>query len=300
MLENEFFQTQAYNAGPYPVINLSGAEKYEQNTVFRPGKYRIELAPGKDFGGGSLAPYGYIVNMDLTDTITQPFIIRAYCGSDATSLNDPGYNLYTGPFKVNAVDVNTISANSPVPPIDVNHIFGAGGGNGYNTGSGIAPLNTYKRSGGANCLGDGNFTSHHTMGGINKASGAGSCLHLLPVGGVFGTDYIRAYHAAPVSGCGSAYGGAGIPLLSIGEKDGHWFTRGGNSPYGNGATVLGTPGSGPGAGGRYLESNSIIGAGAYFNGTSWIDCPGNVLDNQGDGLVPSSYIRLTYLGPVGS
>lgn len=298
MLENEFFKMQSYNAGPYPVINLSGSEKYEQNTIFRPGVYRIELAPGKDFRqSGGYGHVGYIVNMDITEVITQQFIIRAYCGSDATSLYNPGYNQYNGPFKVNAIDVNNLSVNNPIPAIDVNHIFGAGGGNIVSTGSGLMP-NQGHCSGGANCLGDGNFSESYTIGGLARTSGAGSCLHLLPVGGVFGTDYIRAYHAAPVSGCGSAYGGGGIPLQSMGEKDGRWFTRGGNSPYGNGATVLGTPGSGPGAGGRYSGTNWLIGAGAYFNGTNWIDYPGSVADNQGEGLVPSSYIRITYLGPV--
>ncbi|MEE1030032.1 MAG: hypothetical protein UIC65_03340, partial [Alphaproteobacteria bacterium] len=49
MLQKEFFQVQPFNPNPYwnPVIvNLSGASKFEANTVFVPGRYKIEVAPG--------------------------------------------------------------------------------------------------------------------------------------------------------------------------------------------------------------------------------------------------------------
>ena len=152
--------------------------------------------------------------------------------------------------------------------------------------------NTFFTSGGANCLGNGNLMRWGTYGS-HFASGAGSCLHILPVGGSFGTDYLRAYHAAPIAGAGSAYGGGGIEGTSVGEKPGGWFTRGGNSPYGNGATTLGGAGQGIGCGGLKIN-NSLCGAGAYFNGTSWIDCHGTIPEPSAQ----SSYIRITYLGPL--
>lgn len=291
MLQKEFFQVQPFNPNPYwdPVIvNLSGAQKFEEDTVFLPGRYRIEVAPGRD----SFST-GYMVNMDFVEEINQPFIVRAYCGGDAADSQTPGTNPYTGIYKVNAVNATNLALNNPVPAIDVNHIFGAGGGNVVNTGSGILPM-TFYVSGGANCLGDGNAMAGGTLGGTSPiASGAGSCLHILPVGGVFGSDYLRAYHAAPIKGAGSAYGGAGIEGTSIGEKAGGWFSYGGNSPYGNGATTLGGAGQGVGCGGLRIN-NSLCGAGARFDGNSWLDCHGTIISSSAQ----SSYIRITYLSPL--
>lgn len=288
-LQNGFFMVKPFNPNPYPnpvVVDLSGSQKFEEDTVFMPGKYRIELAPGRDSGN-----YGYyIVNMDFVESINQKFIVRAYCGSDATD-NNPGINSYTGEYKVNAVNAKNLSLNNPVPAIDVSHIFGAGGGNVVNSGSGMIP-NSVFLSGGANCLGNGSLMRGGVYGN-NLASGAGSCLHIIPVGGSFGTDYLRAYHAAPVTGAGSAYGGAGVEGLSIGDKTGGWFTRGGNSPYGNGGITLGSAGDGIGCGGLRIN-NSLCGAGAYFNGNSWIDYHGTTQASSAQ----SSYIRITYLEPL--
>lgn len=284
MLQKEFFQVQPFNPNPYwdPVIvNLSGAQKFEEDTVFMPGKYKIEVAPGSSSGIDNTkhAPY-----MEHIETITEPFIVRAYCGGDATS-STFGTNPYSGPFKV---DGKTSLAAQP--GIDVNHIFGAGGGNGYQA-AGIIPI---KIVGGGNCLGNG--IKDVTFNIYN--GGAGSCLHLLPVGGVFGTDYLRAYHICG-EGNGSAYGGAAGAVVSY-AVDGYWATRGGNSPYGNGGSgsTSGnyTVASGSGIGSaRYtlVDGNYVIyNAGAYFNGTIWIDEPGINTKNE------SSYIRITYLGPT--
>lgn len=285
MLQKEFFQVQPFNPNPYwdPVlVNLSGAQKFEEDTVFYPGKYRIELAPGKDWQKPTDARF---VNMDYIENIYTPFIIRAYCGSDATGQTTPGLNPYSGVFKVNAQNVNNI--DSSIHGIDVTHIFGAGGGNGYS----LSAFNEYYFSGGANCLGDGNIVFRSNVSSAPPAaSGAGSCLHLLPVGGAFGTDYIRAYHASPYMGFGSAYGGAGVP------SGGVWFTRGGNSPYGQGGTSSNGAGTGVGAGGISIDGNLThrCSAGAYFDGTTWIDAKGTVLLPS----AKSSYIKITYLGPL--
>lgn len=282
MLQKEFFEVQPFNPNPYwnPVIvNLSGAQKFEQNTVFIPGRYKIEVAPGSSIGLSS-TPY-----MEYIETITEPFIVRAYCGGDATS-SGVGTNPYSGPFKVNGK--TSLAAQ---PGVDVNHIFGAGGGNGYRDASPV-DINIL---GGGNCLGNGTGDSVFNV----FYGGAGSCLHLLPVGGVFGTDYLRAYHICG-AGNGSAYGGAAGAVVSGAAGWSYWATRGGNSPYGNGGpgSTSGnyTAASGSGIGSaRYtlVDGNYVMyNAGAYFNGTIWIDKPGINTKNK------SSYIRITYLGPT--
>lgn len=291
MLHKTFFMTQSFNPGPYLILNLSGAQKYEEDTVYPAGKYKIEVAPGRSsFADPALnTQYTAVSNMNHVEVIRVPFLVRAYCGGNATT-SSSGINLYSGPFKVNAVQNPT-----RVEGIDVNHIFGAGGGNCY-FGAGWSGHELY--GGGANCLGNG-ASYIPALLGIREFSGAGSCLHLLPVNGIFGTDYLRAYHTSPLApggGGGSAYGGAGTgPGPRQGFAD-NWFTRGGNSPYGNGATTESTNGSGIGKGFASVEnlasSGPAVGAGAYFNGTTWVDEPGNST-NTG-----SSYIRITYLGPV--
>lgn len=298
MLLNGFFMTDPYNPNPYwnPVIvNLSGASKFEANTVFVPGRYKIEVAPGAT----SLEnPFGMgvgIVNMVYEETITQPFIVRAYCGGNPTS-SAVGTNPYSGAFKVNGRTAGT-QANG----IDVNHIFGAGGGNEHTSSAYL--YNSYC-GGGGNCLGNGS-TDTGTGTASNVYYGAGSCLHLLPVGGVFGTDYIRAYHAAPAAGVmGGAYGGGqGGEVTGIG---GDWAYRGGNSPYGNGGSASSNlsnrAGKGIGGGGK-LKTITYSGqtftfaipGGAYFNGTTWVDHPGWTTSNPF-----RSRIRITYLGPLNS
>lgn len=287
MLQKEFFQVQPFNPNPYwegtVLVNLSGAQKFEEDTVFFPGKYRIEVAPGRSlYADPALnTQLTGVSNMNHVEVIRVPFLVRAYCGGNATT-SSSGINLYSGPFKVNAVQNPT-----GVAGIDVNHIFGAGGGNCY---FGAAWTDQKLYGGGANCLGNG-ASYIPAFITTRNFSGAGSCLHLLPVNGVFGTDYLRAYHASPLApggGGGSAYGGAGT---GPGPNQGfatNWFTRGGNSPYGNGATTESANGSGIGKG----FADGFTGAGAYFNGTTWVDEPGNST-NTG-----SSYIRITYLGPV--
>lgn len=297
MLQKEFFQVQPFNPNPYwdPVIvNLSGAQKFEEDTVFVPGKYRIEVAPGH---GSFPDDYGLgisIVNMIYEEEINEPFIVRAYCGGNPTS-DSVGINPYSGPFKVNGKTAGTQGAGT-----DVNHIFGAGAGSEHTS---AAYLYENYAGGGGNCLGNGATRTGTGLSSGTEYYGAGSCLHLLPVGGIFGTDYIRAYHAAPYAGVlGGAYGGGQAGVYS--NVGGDWAYRGGNSPYGNGGSVstdLNTrAGKGIGGGGKphtipVGDTTVTIGVpgGAYFNGANWIDVPGYVQTNPF-----RSRIRITYLGPL--
>ena len=296
MLQKEFFQVQPFNPNPYwdnTIINLSGSQKFEENTVFVPGRYRIQIAPGKSATNLWFNPVlptnlTLVSNMDYIETINEPFIVRAYCGSNATS-NSIGTNPYEGVFKVNGVQQWVYGQVG----VDVNHIFGAGGGNSYLTnGFGDSTF-----LGGPNSLGNG-CVCYDGLYGKNLYGGAGSCLHLLPVGGTFGTNYIRAYHTTPQGGNpGSALGGGAGGDTTGGGGGSYWF-RGGNSPYGTGGQP-GNAGTGIGAGGQKVPlivgQTTVmvsVGAGAYFNGTTWIDAPGNTT-NTG-----SSYIRVTYLGPL--
>lgn len=304
MLENEFFKMQSYNAGPYPVINLSGNEKYEQNTVFRPGRYLIEVAPGLDSwvvnntGDSSKSMSGFVY-IRKEEIITEKFIIRAYCGSDSTGSGSPGTNSYIGPFKVNGVDATTLTSGSGPTGIDVNHIFGAGGGNchayyhSHPVGLPDLTLDTYL-AGGGNCLGNGSiYLQERGTNPYNAAGGAGSCLHILPENGVFGTDYLRAYHinGYQVRGAhGSVFGG-GASGAAAGNTV--WFTRGGNSPYGNGGTTQGSDGQGTGSGKNGSSCSAVC-----FDGNSWTNT-GTYVDALSAGVpAESSYIRVTYLGPL--
>ena len=74
-----------------------------------------------------------------TITVSQGFMIRAYCGSYATA-NTAGTNPYSGAYKV-----NPISGNIP----SVNHIFGNSGGLGRTSTSSFL--------GTGNCLGNGSY-----------------------------------------------------------------------------------------------------------------------------------------------
>ena len=316
MLQKEFFQVQPFNPNPYwentVLINLSGSSKYEQNTIFVPGRYRIQIAPGLDsysMANSSITTDWYTTYMDKTETITEPFIVRAYCGGNASSATSGGTNPYSGAFKVNSVNASNFG-NSMPNGVDVNHIFGAGGGNGKFH---IRLLNIdywVYLGGGGNCLGNGNVCVYNTNGGALCATGAGSCLHLIPVNGVFGTNYIRAYQitASPAKfttnqaeyeyygknacGGGSARGGGATPSMQSNNVESA-FTRGGNSPYGNGATTLNSNGTGTGAGKLYYSSL------AYFNGSSWSASGGtNVQTLKAGVIAPKSYIKITYLGPL--
>ena len=303
---------QVVNVGLYytpsvneTIVNLSGASAYTDSTIYAPGRYRIEAAPGVwswdvvNVGDTSKTDSAYkTVYFDQEETITEPFMVIGYCGSNAVSDTVGGTNPYSGEFKVNAVDARTI-INNQLDGVDVNHIFGAGGGNGSNyihtsiVGTGtVIDIRGYS-GGGGNCLGDGNITSYTIDSGttIYRSTGAGTCVHLLPMNGVFGTDYLRAVHLAPIgaSANGSAYGGA----ATIGNASGGWFTRGGNSPYGTGATTINSAGTGVGAG----QPVTVGGAGAYFNGTQWVDITTRANSLTNGELGPNSHIRITYLGP---
>lgn len=329
MLEKEFFKMQAYNAGPYPVVNLGGNQKFEQNTVFRPGRYLIEVAPGLDSwcienkGDSSKSNGIKFAYISKEETITVPFIIRAYCGSDSTGAGAPGYNPYSGAFKVNGVDATNLSQ---VDGIDVNHIFGAGGGNGYSYskisitimpgGGSRTTISTVYRGGGGNCLGNGNNYYYNIFQDSSigtrittRSGGAGSCLHILPVGGVFGTDYLRAYHITGflnLGASGSAFGGGASPRTYIAPTTGitanYWATRGGNSPYGTGGNNVPYGANGTGIGyGKVISDNTSEGCSvASYNGSSWVN-DGTYVNCLVSGETPeSAYIRVTYLGPLGS
>ena len=292
MLMNGFFLTEPANPWPYSnnvIVNLSGAQKFEDGRIFAPGKYRIEIAPGGQCSSGSDTPGvpkgGGNSYINIVETIKEPFKVRAYCGGNAT-LGSVGINPYVGPFKVNGKTEDTQS-----PGIDVNHIFGAGGGNSFSRGtSPMSPLVHCR--GGGNCLGNGSIS---TVGTNTFYYGAGSCLHLMPEQGTFGTDYIRAYHVAPNAlSCGSAYGGAAA-AYHVGIDGSNWGYRGGNSPYGNGGTTSLEPGQGIGAGGKHITisgGTTELAAGARFDGTQWIDVPGDYYNTV------TSLIRITYLEPL--
>ena len=310
MLQKEFFQVQPFNPNPYwnPVIvNLSGAQKFDSDTVFMPGRYKIEVAPGLDSyaiarsGNSSATLTRQVLYFSQTESITSPFIVRAYCGSNSINSSTPGTNPYTGAFKVNGVNATTLSESYKPNGIDVSHIFGAGGGNGhrylYRKPSGLPAIiiDDYY-GGGGNCLGDGSlFLSARGNSTGTAASGAGSCLHLIPVGGVFGTNYIRAYHINGFQngdGNGGVRGGGATQSVSAPNIDNYWFTRGGNSPYGNGATTEAT--NGQGVGGGKNDGCSAV----YFNGTSWVNAGISVNAVTNGVLAPNSMIRITYLGPL--
>lgn len=286
MLLKGFFNTDPFNPNPYwdntVLVNLSGAQKFDDNTIFPIGKYRVEIAPGGWCNSSGVLSGSNSTYINIEETIPTPFIVRAYCGGNATT-SSVGTNLYSGDFKVNGITSDTQSHG-----VDVNHIFGAGGGNYYTTSSSPLTQPVHGRGGG-NCLGDGSIS---TIGTATLYFGAGSCLHFLPVGGVFGTDYIRAYHVAPYAqACGSAYGGGAAGY--VGSSDGRWGYRGGNSPYGTGATTSYTAGTGIGAGGTHVPVNpgmAYVAGGARFDGTQWIDVPGDPNNTK------TSLIKITWLG----
>ena len=316
MLQKEFFQVQPFNPNPYwnPVIvNLSGAQKFEEDTVFVPGKYRIEVAPGISSDviktSASDVRSGFMF-FDKTEVITEPFIVRAYCGSSALDSLVPGTNPYSGAFKVDAVDARTLSPSYRPNGIDVNHIFGAGGGNAhaeaYATIAGHNLATNAYYGGGGNCLGNGSVNYFNYAGNFGYASGAGSCLHLMPVGGVFGTNYLRAYHINGHQGFGAfggVYGAGASPYAYVyygAGSESHWYTRGGNSPYGTGGTAWGENGGGLGGGTFFGATVSDVGSCscAYFNGNTWNSDGTRVNVKENGVIVPNSYIRITFLGPL--
>jgi hypothetical protein len=166
----------------------------------------------------------------------------------------------------------------------------------------------YNSPSGGNCLGSGGYGNNVAMG-----SGAGSCLHFIPVGGTFGSNYLYAVQVAPggtptlsssggCAGGGSAYGGAASGSADSTASGGIASHNGGSTPFGTGGagvvappgvhTTRGNNGSGIGAG---FGGNLGYGGAAYFDGTAWIDANSNGLfgGSQEDG-----HIIVKFLGPL--
>lgn len=297
MLQKEFFQVQPFNPNPYwdPVIvNLSGAQKFEEDTVFVPGRYNVIVRGGGAFVRGEdnlLWASNAAAQITQTIFIGAPFKIRAYSGSKSfvirnsqaqTVSSQIGTNIYSGQFKVNA-STNGQNITS------VSHIFGNAGSCGR--------VNAYVTYlvGGGNCLGNGAISE-----GVFSAAGAGSCLHILPVDGVFGSNYFFAFHTTGATttgragvtgggGGGSAYGGA---ASGRGSGNNYYSWDAGSTPYGTGGigtnAYVGNDGTGIGHG-----KSDGTGAGAYFNGTTWVNSTELAQGYDLDGM-----IKVEYLGPL--
>lgn len=292
-LQKGFFMTEPFNPDPFwdnTIVNLSGAQKFEENTVFPAGRYSVDVQAGSssifdpNYPEMSTKSRRIVYNNFIVNT---PFCIKAYCGSKGTS-GSGGVNLYSGGFKVNSV-----VSGATIPA--VTHIFGNAGSSGYSRG-----YNKYSASGG-NCLGNGGVDSEY-------ATGAGSCLHFLPVGGTFGTDYLFAFHVAPggskmifySGGGGSAYGGAASGSAAANTSHSASTVAGGSTPYGNGGAgayaprdslfVSGNPGTGIGAGKGF--DDYCYGGAAYFDGTTWVDANSNGLfgNTNEDGHIIVKYV----------
>lgn len=292
-LLESFFRAEVFNPSPRIILNLSGSDFFDKDTVFPAGRYKIEVAPGmlhtfndtwsSNTMSSNNPQFSYL---EYEEEITEPFMIRAYCGSNATNNQTGGINQYVGNFKVNSVDARLLP-NSHSDGISVDHIFGAQGGSAYNLLS--SPTQPFYVGGNGNCLGNGNCIQFSTYDGNSEysANGAGSCLHLLPLEGVFGTDYIRTYHAQSFGGGpASSFGGAqaGYQYTSTG-----WWTKGGSSPNGIGGQNNNSLGTGIGSNGD----------GAYFNGKNWINVPKNIIMVvRGVKTKNFSRIKITFLGPL--
>lgn len=292
MLQKEFFQVQSFNPNPYwdPVIvNLSGAQKFEEERIFAPGKYKVivQAAASEAVGAqqGSIVCYSGKIEKNIY--INYPFKIIGYCGGKN------GINLYSGEFKVNPVENQTVN---------VSHIFGT---SGSSSAGAYSEIDGWLGSG--NCLGNGWNRSYFG----DYSVGAGSCLHILPVNGSFGTDYYFAFHAtaAPCGaswgecgGGGSAYGGA-----ASGGGAGRNSLDGGSTPYGSGGLgvtgsdvliqVIGNSGNGIGhgkapVGGASIFDMTCIGSAAFFNGSNWENI--DTTSEPGE----EGRIKVTYLGPL--
>lgn len=289
MLQRSFFITETAPYKENPVLSLSGGQAFEEDTIFAPGQYAIEIQAGDGYSTHDQSYIRCPAKITKNIVVKSPFIVRAYCGGSATG-SSPGTNPYSGAFKVNAY----MTAGA-VP--SVSHIFGNSGSASFGN------ANAMPTSG--NCLGNGGSI---TSPGTGYHSGAGSCLHLLPIGGTFGTDYLFAFHvtAAPVrgAGSGSAYGGAGSGVgstFNILGGTGHTSSSAaGSTPYGNGGAGVGAPSSssvtpgkdgtgiGYGAGG----GSSVDGAGAWFDGTNWNDSRTVGVKGSGGRIV------ITYIGAI--
>lgn len=313
-LLNSFGRTKALvdNSG-YTILNLSGAQKFDDNTVFNGGTYLIDVVAGSTFVGTALntpgsgsSGKGVGGRVYVEVIIPEPFVIRAYCGSKG-NYGIGGTNPYSGAFKENA----TYQTSTPVM---VNHIFGNVGGSAAIDSQGIY------FPGSGNCLGDG--VGINTNNNLKYGIGAGSCLHLLPIGGSFGSDYLFAAHCAPsatgwygsprcIGGCGSAYGGAagGVAAITSGYSVSAY--NGGSSIYGDGGIgvtasstdwppLVPTAANGIGIGSGKINATNIMqinwpqrGAAAYFNGEEWLTS--NLYGNtEEDGHIIVTLVRPLY------
>lgn len=295
-----------------PSLSLAGGQKYENDYIWPAGRYQIELAAGSSYyyraayaaSGISYSeinksvPGGKIVQ---TITVNTQFIIRAYTGTRGTK-TAAGVNPYSGTFKVNG-----LNTRSSVP--DVSHIFG-------NAGSVSGADGQHIMCSSGNSLGNGAYYKSPYAVESSNSTGAGTVLHLMPVGGTFGKDYLFAFHVTAPSangaaGCGSAYGGAGAG----GKSDSVLPLNGGNTPYGTGGVVpsgwnkaYGISGNGVGAGvgaavivpatGEWTPGRPV-GAAAWFNGDQWLNVAAysNVDDFPNDNTYESDgYITMKYVG----
>ena len=295
-LQKGFFMTESFNPSPFwdnTIVNLSGAQKFEEDTVFPVGRYRVDVQAGATYTNGYS---GYSAQIIQDVVVEEPFIIRAYCGSRGTQ-SSGGINPYSGEYKVNSY---TNASNVP----SINHIFGNSGSPGLNPN---AKWVQFCASG--NCLGNGVLS---VQGAAYQAPGAGSCLHFLPNGGTFGIDYLKAFHvtAAPnhSGGSGSAYGGAGSGRANNSASSGlvigkSYSLNAGSTPYGTGGAGVysgasdrlpGNNGTGIGFGyGGGMSGGDAKGAGAWFDGTIWHDSRTVASAADQDG-----HIIVTYLGTI--
>lgn len=264
-----------------PLPNLTGASKWEENTVYSPGTYKVTIRSGACYH----PTLGMVGGVGFTQTVTvnQKFFIRAYCGAAANSAAS-GTNPYSGTYKRNASLTSAIPSNGG--------IFGGPGGTRL-----ISSTSGTPQPGGCNCLGDGQSQGTYH-------NGAGSCCHFIPVDGTFGTNYLFCFHCAGstcigggrganwgASGGGGAYGGGGgaarsmTPTAHYGYGYAGGAGAGGNGGSGGGTSTSagGTAGGkgggvGGGDGGKYLSSSSggqiaqitpTYAGVAFYNGSTW-------------------------------
>lgn len=269
-----------------PLPNISGANEWVHDDYIYPaGRYRVEVASGCGyFQSQQNDSVGFVQEV----VMTEKFIIRAYCGSAGTSTAG-GVNPYSGSYKRSAIAQTAKQANGG--------IFGNSGGVTLHQSGRTGSNRTIYPSGGPNCLGNG-----ARLGVLS--SGAGTCLHFLPVGGTFGEDYLRCFHCAgsampatattssrPRNACGGgggAYGGGGGAARSFtnismkvegydgGDAAGGQGGKGGGTSTAVGVTQ-GTKGSGVGAGDAGVAANAAgqtpgpaLGGVAFFDGANWI------------------------------
>ena len=286
MLGKGFFEVEPFNPDPYwdnTVINLVGAQKFDEDTVFPRGQYSVDVQAGGYYSGpatqyqAEISRAGGRIVKNII--VNEPFIIRAYCGSRTyTPASLLGVNPYSGIFKVNGF----ISAG--VPPY-VTHVFGNAGS------ASVGPTGSPSWASSGNCLGDGVYGS---TGDVRTASAAGTCLHFLPINGIFGTNYLFAFHTTggAYAGSGSAYGGAASGAGAKFSGTSRTSADGGSTPYGQGGagksdSYPGNNGSGVGAG-----HGDGTGAAAWFDGIEWRD------SNRKGVATEDGHIIIKYLGTL--